>query len=268
MADAVRDRRQGERGPGPRHRGPRPAGPSGQGRLQGREDRVGVLDLGHRAPLATAHPRTRPRTGLPLRASSGPSPATRRPRPVPRHRKSPPRLRPGPASCSTATPAGTCTSFATPPLPTSARRTWSSRRSWPRPGTATPAAPCATSGPAPRPSQRSPTCSTLAEDTADNRPPAPLAGGRQRVLPLIFVPILARLLVEGCDRCPPHEPAVRAATGPSLSCPTVTSGGARDAVPVETAAMSAMNPCQKRPAQITRPSRKMTLTRSGTIVKS
>ena len=122
VADAVRDRRPGQRDPRPQRRGPRPRAAPGACPVQGRRHRVRRLGHRDRAPAARllrlpdGH-LTRQRAAVPRRPQA--RPRARWPAP----REHPPRTPAGaasattaPGSCSRSTPAAiwTCTSSATP----------------------------------------------------------------------------------------------------------------------------------------------------------
>jgi hypothetical protein len=96
VADAVRDRRQGQRGAGAEHRRSRPGRPTGPGPFQGRRHRMDLLGFWYCAPAAPPHPRPPIRTALPVRTSTRPGLPPRSPGPVPGHRTGPARLRPRP----------------------------------------------------------------------------------------------------------------------------------------------------------------------------
>ena len=125
VADAVRDRRPRQRGPGAERRGPRPGRPPRPDPLQGRRHRMDLLGLRHRAPAAPPAPAAAAAPAGRCSCPSAPRPA-RRPAPrdlcphtgrarlgYDRARVLFTRLRPG----------GSCTSSATPRPPTSASRT-------------------------------------------------------------------------------------------------------------------------------------------------
>ena len=114
VADALRDRRPGQRGAGAEHRRPRPGRPPRPDPLQGRRHRMDLLGLGHRAPAAPPHPRPPGRTGVPVRA---PQPGT-----CARSPDGPGSAMTAPGSCSPGTRGGSCTSSATPRRPISASK--------------------------------------------------------------------------------------------------------------------------------------------------
>ena len=122
VADAVRDRRPGQRGAGAEHRRPRPGRPPRPDPVQGRRHRMDLLGLRDRATCCSASSAAA-RPGRCSAPGAAPAlPGAPQPRICARSPDGPGSAMTAPGSCSPGTPGGNCVSCATRRPPISANK--------------------------------------------------------------------------------------------------------------------------------------------------